>query len=352
VAELIAEAERVLALATEVRISGPVPPRPTRAAGAKARWSGDGIFMQAILAPHVRGIYGAELTGCRVVRSPDDPEGTRVRYDLRGSRDGAQWRVQLEGIPRAGSGARSALERLDTLGKVLDDSPGGLRLPRPVAYLGSLSLSLCEPPQGDGLESLIQYPEALTVADRLAEGLARLHAAPVQLSLAPRALDEELRRLRGRLEGLAPEHAEVWTAAAAVMTTLQAASLRLSVRFAPTLRTLRPKYVVWDGSRVGVQRVDDITVASPLQDVADFLARCVVAGTRYDRPGEWDAVAGRFRETYLAASHAEGEHLVAFEAAALLRLACERTGRDENHGLVRQLIETAEARLATGDLNG
>jgi aminoglycoside phosphotransferase (APT) family kinase protein len=347
VAELVGDAERVLALAGEVRVPGATPPAPAR--GTDARWSGDGVFMQAILAPFARDVYGAELSRCKVARG-SDPESGRVEYDLSGSRKGHPWRVRLEATRRVGSGARSALKRLGAMRQASDDMPRGLRLPRPVGYVSGLSLSLCEPPQGDLLGALVEYPEALMVAEHLAEGLSQLHTAPIQLGLAPRPLDEELRRLRERLGALAAERAELWTAAVGVLAALEAASLKLAVRFAPTLRTLRPAHVVWDGRRAGLQRVDDIAVASPLHDAADFLGRCVVAGARRGGVGRWDAVADRFRATYIAVSRAEREHLVVFEAAALLRLACDRAAREGSTGLVRQLVETAQARLATGDI--
>jgi len=347
VAELIADAERVLREACEIRVAGPGSARRSQPPTAPGRWAADGIFMQATLAPHVRRAFGAELIECRVVERPDDG-ATRVRYDLHGSREAEPWRAGLVGVLRRGGGGRAVMERMETIRQALEASAHGVRLPRPVAYLGGLSLLVYEPPGGERLASFVDSPEALTVAERLAEGLRALHTAPVELGCAPRTLDEDLQRLSLRVRTRESNHADIVTAVTSVLAAVERATHQLPVRLAPVLRTVHPKHVVWDGTRVGLERLDDLAVSDPLQDVADFVARCVVLGATEGKPVEWEAVAARFREAYLSAAGEDDDDLTVFEACALLRLGCGRVRRSADTGLSRQLLEIAEAKLMMG----
>lgn len=350
VEELIAEAERVLALSLGSAVTGPAPAREPLSREERTRWSADEVFMQATLAPHIRRTYGAEPTGCRVRRSSDEGDGARITYTLRGTRGEESWRVTLEGSVRSGGGGRGRMERLRTLRQALEGRPGALRLPMPVATLSGLALSVYEPPPGERLSALLDGPEALVVAERLAEGLHVLHGAAVDFGSAPHSLTEELPRLRRQVEQLAERHPELGGTAAAVLAAATQASERTPVRFAPTIRGLHPRHVLWDGEQVGVMRVEDVGVSDPLEDVAAFLARCVTAAAIDRRPAAWDAVATRFRDVHLWRAAESADLLAVFEATALLRLACGGSVR-RHQGLARQLVETAEARLAVGGVH-
>ena len=120
---------------------------------------------------------------------------------------------------------------------------------------------------------------------------------------------------------------------------------RLPIRFGPALRTVHPRHVVWDGELAGLDRVEDVLIAPPLGDAADFFARCVALGIRDGPANGWGAIASRFRESYLAASRSDPGDLALFEATALLRLACRRARDPDESELVRQLLDLAETRL-------
>lgn len=361
VAELVGESERVLQQACRGdAVGGPGAARQnagTRQSGgkhrdaAKLRWIRDGIYMQATLAPHLRRIYGAEATRCRV-RPANGGKDAQVGYEIRSP--GSRTDRLLRGEVRLTRGGRAAADRLEAAWAMLESDPTGLRLPRPVAYLGGLSLLVWDPPDGESLADLADSPEALIVVEALARGLAVLHEAPLEFGLAPRSLDEELQRLGSRAADVASQQADIATAVTAMVEAAHRAADRLPVRFGPALRTVAPGHLVWNGSRVGLDRVEDVVVAHPLGDVADFVARCLVLAARNGPAWAWGDLARRFRETYLATTAEDPNDLAVFETIALLRLTCGRArrGPDAEPGLARHLLELAETRLVGGGFSG
>jgi len=346
VVELIGEAERVLEYANRVT----VPPPDDAPKGGEppdhAQWAGDSMYMQAMLAPHVRRVHGVELLECRAEAHSHDGKARRFRYSLRARHEDRSWTRVFHGVVGRG-GARRTLERVEALRLLLDDAADSLLLPRSIAYLGGISLQVWEPPAGTRFPDLVGTAEALTAAERLGTALAALHRAPLELLSAPRTLDESLQDVGGRLELFRATQPALAEAATQVHQRLARLTLRVPVRLAPALRTLHPSHVVWNGSRAGLQRVDDIVLSHPFLDAGDFVARCALLGATEQRPDLWDAIGDRFRTAFLAAAPEDGADFPVFEAGRLLRLAIGRQ-RDADSGLTHRLVGMAEGRLAAG----
>lgn len=346
VCELLDEAERVFALASKgVKVAAPAraPRRPALAFAERCRWAADPVYVQAAMAPIVRETSGAELAECRVaVRSS---ARDRLRYELRGWRGTERWRQSVDGVVRKDGGGRSMIARLDTMRQALAGSSDAPVLPRPLGYVGPLSLVVWEVPGGVRFSDLLDSEEALGAAERLALALAVLHRAPVELTRPPRTLEEELRTLRARIMRVRARFPEFSAAAEDVLTALEQESRAVPVKLGPALRTVHPRHVVCDGTRVGFERVDDITLAHPLLDAGDFLARVTLLGIARQAPRA-TAAAARFRDAYRGTVVGEGDGLAVFEAGALLRLACANLEGDGGD-TARHLVERAAARLGS-----
>src|SRR4029450_3370132 len=98
---LLDEADRALAGAVPGRIEPPAgtAPAATGVVADPRRWALDAMFMQAVLDPHVRKVYGAEVRGCRVVGKAEGTGLEHIRYIVRGRHRGEKWRLTLSGIP-------------------------------------------------------------------------------------------------------------------------------------------------------------------------------------------------------------------------------------------------------------
>lgn len=317
VAELLAESETVLGQASRATIAPPDLAREDPRRKDPARWARDGILMQALLAPHLKQSHDVDLSECRVVKSGENEDARRVRYDVRGLRDGEPWSGRLEGVHKRG-GSRSVLERVGEVSAALAGHPHALRLPQPVAYLGLLSLQVWEPPVGQRLASLIGTPDASLAAARLGIGLAALHAAPIGLAGAPRSLDHALGPLYERLALLSPEDQG---GARRVLSQVSRWIHHIPAGFAATVRSVHPQHVRWDGTQVALARVDEIAWAHPMLDIADFLARTTQLELETGSRGDWAALAASCRDAYLAETGDDKMDLACVEAIVLLRLA-------------------------------
>jgi Ser/Thr protein kinase RdoA (MazF antagonist) len=338
---LVEESERVLETAT----GGPritrseARARPELSDETKRTWAEDAVFMRATLHPHVQRLYGFHLTSCQVRRSGSDRDA--LRYDLRGWDRDKQHRLGLQGIPWPHRGGRAALERLERLRKALDRSSPAPIVPRPVVLLKPLGILVREIPDGTPLSKLLESEEGLFIVERVAESLAVLHRATVQLE-TERPLPRVLHRLQERVATL--ERARLSDRARGLADRIGSELAGLPDRRAPILRTVDPHHVLWTGDRVVFTQVDSLNLGHPLLDVGDFLARMTWMALRRNREPEIRHVLERFRQAYTA-SLRDGDGLAAFEAEALLRLACNRWEREPGSPGAEMLLETAEGRL-------
>lgn len=350
-AMLLEEAESVLARAHAAApaAGGSPPSPPARRVEDPLRWAADAQYIQAVLDPYIRESYGAELVRCRVVRRARPRgrtgEAERIRYDLRGWRGREPWAASLQGIVWQGGRGRAAGARLEALRKGLASSPDAPLLPRPVAYLKALSLSVWEMPPGARLSTLLDSPAALEVAPRVARALAALHAANVAFDRS-RSWDEELRSLRVRVERLSASSPRLGARAERVVRDLERGTRELELELAPALRALNPHHVRVNGERVAFERVEKVALSPPYLDVADFLANLALIGIGRGTSRQAGAVAARFRDAYRAAGASGEDGVASFEAAALLGLACGRAASEPAGTVAERLLDLAEARLA------
>jgi aminoglycoside phosphotransferase (APT) family kinase protein len=337
---LLAEAEGVLEAAGTTRSPSPAPnlPPPVLSSAEKRRsWALDGVYMQATLDPHVRKVYGAELLGCRPVAGAAE----RIRYRLRGLRRGEKWSACVQGIAWREHGGRGFLQRLEALSSALDGRDDALLLPRPLAYVRPLSLIVWEAPSGTRFASVLGTPEGPAAAARLGRALAALHRAPLALD-SKRSLDDELASLRRRVSRLAQVDAGLEASAAALLAKAEAKCRAVAGRSMPVLRTVHPHHIVLCGERVGLSKVEDVTLAHPLLDAGDFLARLALLGIADGKAAATAAAAERFQAAYCQHGPAGADGVAAFEGAALLRLACYQKNEP---ALAARLLEAAARRL-------
>jgi aminoglycoside phosphotransferase (APT) family kinase protein len=346
VSELVEEAERVFALASPAaRVVKPTTDRPRLTLEERARWAADGVFMQASLAPHVEERYGAELTDCDVTPQDTAGPGRRFVYDLRGWRGTRRWRVKLEGAVRQRGGLRRFSERLELLRAAIAGTPAGLTLPRPVGHVPTIGVLVWEPPAGTRLSAVIGTPRGTSAARRFGQGLAALHEVRAALECSPWTIEQEVDGVRARLDRTVRDGLR--RRAGDVLDTVEREGRALPAKFAPALRTLPPQHVLCDDGRIGLRRVDDVGLAHPSLDAADFLARVtLLALTVPAEARAWTAVGGSFREAYEASVGWRPIGLCTLEAGALVRLACREAGRGRADGVAEWLIAAAERTLA------
>jgi aminoglycoside phosphotransferase (APT) family kinase protein len=312
------------------------PPPPEE---ARMRWACDGVYMQAVLDPHVRNVYGVQLTRCRVVRSREG----RIEYAVRGFRGGDRWQGSLEGRTGWNSGVRF-MKRLDQLRGRLEPISRAPLLPRPVAHVKPLSLLVWEVPVGTRFSTLLGTPRARKAAGSVAEALATLHGIPAPFE-GRRSLAQELEHIRPRIDRFRETRKDLAPRVVAAWAEIGARYRGLPDRFVPVLRTVHPHHVLAAGGRVGLDNIEDLTLAHPYLDAADFLARLAILGIGMDIPDEAAEVAARFREAYHLGRTGTDEGLAAFEACALLRMAGRRA--QARNGSADRLLEAAERRLVS-----
>jgi aminoglycoside phosphotransferase (APT) family kinase protein len=346
-ATFLEEAERVFRATTRsTTTAGRTRERePTRSFSDRMEWARDSSYMQALLDPYVHKAYEAEVTACRVVSEQETETVSQVRYGLSGWRQDAPWTIFLDGFVWRDRTHRALVPHLAALRSALDKSPEAPRLPRPIAYLPPLSMTVTEVPSGLRFSSLLGTPKAWEAATRVARALAAIHR--VQLVLDnPFSLDDELSVLRQRIERLETGCPHLYTAALELFAQVQTQSRSISPRLAPILRRIGPGEILCQGQHIAVKRITDITLSHPLIAVGDFLARLTLISLNHGNSQEITAVAERFRQASIAAEAVSREAVAICEAQMLMRLACTRAERDSQQLVVERLFSCAAARLA------
>jgi hypothetical protein len=238
------------------------------------------------------------------------------------------------------------MRRLQTLREAV--GPGAPLLPRPVAYLPTLLMSLVETQQGERFSALIGRPEALEAAHRLGVALAALHETRVELGKT-RSLQQELESLEKRVQGLSTTRPELGRQARELLDELLQLGASLPPRTGPVLSTLTPHQVLYCDEQIVLSEVHDLRLSHPLLDLGRFLARLSLLGLTRNDAEEVSRIAAHLRASYAERSGIPAEELGPFEAEALTRLACARAERQppgRDAGISGQLLACASARLA------
>jgi hypothetical protein len=92
--------------------------------------------------------------------------------------------------------------------------------------------------------------------------------------------------------------------------------------------------------------VEGLGLSESLIDVGILLAQLRLMGVERGNAADVAAVADRFRDSYVAAGRVTADGVAAFEAAALLHLACTRAEHDGSDAVCVELLALAEAKLA------
>lgn len=340
---LVEESERVLHLAgngTAPRPPAPVPQQSLPPEDQR-RWTRDGVYMQAVLGPHIRTTYGAELHRCDVRGHHDAGNSDRLRFELRGWRGADKWSRSLRGIHWPERRGRARLERLERLSEALDASPDAPVLPRPVAYVKKLSLLVCEIPDGARLSSLAGSADGPAAAERLAGALLAVHGARVELGERLR-LSRRLEGLSREIESLGVTRPKVARRSASLMDKLDGRFSPDAERTTPILRIVHPHHVLVTDDAVVLERVDQLGDGHPLLDLSDLLSRLRLLGLRNGEMDEVAESANCFRDAYGAQAPIALGELAAFETLALVRLAVKQVNRDSSEKTAMRLLDVAE----------
>lgn len=340
---LVEESERVLRLAgnrSAVRPPAPVS-QQSLSSEDQRRWTGDGVYMQAVLGPHVKTTYGVELQRCVVRGHQENGKSDRLRFELQGWRGADKWSRSLRGIAWPERRGRARLERLERLSEALDACPDAPLLPRPVAYVKRLSLLVCEIPDGARLSSLAGGADGPAAAERLARALAAVHGTHVELGERWR-LNRMLEGLSREVEWLAGVWPEVARRLSALIDKLDERVSPAAERTAPILRIVHPHHVLVTDDAVVLEQVDQLGDGHPLLDLSDFLSRLRLLAVRRGELKEVDETANRFRAAYCARAPMDPGELAAFETVSLVRLAGRQLRRDSCETTAIRLLEHAE----------
>lgn len=338
---LLEEAERTFGMATArggPAVAQDLPPfKPT----ADPRpWLEDPLFMRATLAQDVQSTFDAELTSCTVRDVARD--GERVSYRLRGRQEGRRWSTDVAGSrTRHGAGL---MQRIDMLSRAMEGVPGAPVLPRPVAYVRALSLMLYEVPTGTPLASLLDTDLGDDSVMRLAHALAIMHRTATELDRT-RSISSELGTLRRRTSAAHDVCPELGRRVAALASRIGPSMSAAPKWTSPVIGVVHTQHVLLDGDRITFARVEDVVLAHPFLDAADFLARLTLAGLKTGGTPDRARLSTHFRREYEARSGWSLDGAIPFEVSALLRLACTQVLRDPDAFAANRLVDHAETLL-------
>jgi aminoglycoside phosphotransferase (APT) family kinase protein len=310
----------------------------------RVRWAQDGVYLQTLLDQAIRGIYGVKLEDCQVRGLKETNRSVRIRYKLVGYQAGKKWRGSVDGILFRARTGRGLFRRLHDLHDVLSQVPEALGIPRPIVHLPELSMVVIEPLAGHSLASLLGTRDATDVVEKLAGGLARLHALPVDTG-SVRQLESEWHALREQVERLPVDGGDLQGRARRIMTAIEAHTRMTADLAGPVVGSLSPHHIVRVGEHVGIADIERIGYAHPWLDVGTVLAQLTLLGIKQEQNEAATQVAATFRRAYQAAAslrHHDLADLAPFEAAALLRLACTQVERDPQGAAGGELVRCAE----------
>jgi hypothetical protein len=249
-----------------------------------------------------------------------------------------RWKRTLTGYLLRRRGGARITRRVSRAHEALAGNGEAPKLPLPVAYVGEIGMQVFEIPRGRPLAECLDGP----TIDLLARALAAFHSTPIALDKS-RPVAEELKTLRSRLDRPSVP-AEFATAARSLLDRLSETLQEDPVELCPVFRHLSLRRLLLNGDGIALSEVDDVMLSDPLLDVAEVSGRLVLAGLQRHGPDEGSDLADRFVRAYLARRNDSRDRLAAFEAAALLKLACGEVERDAGGPLAGQLLAAAEGR--------
>jgi aminoglycoside phosphotransferase (APT) family kinase protein len=302
-------------------------------------WASDPQYMHAALGPHVRRIYGAEIGDCAIQPRRTTARRERLRYRLSGWRNEQPWKISLVGILWSRRSGRRVTRRMTAVYEALAARREAPLIPRPVAYVREVGLQVLDVPRGIPLSSVLTGPEAATAIELLARSLASFHATPVSLDKS-RALEEELRTLRTRVERL-----RNFTRAGELMQRIETTLDGASDKTGPVVRHLSPRRILLAGEQIALAEVDDVVLSDPLLDVAEVIGQLMLYGFANGVVDKVASLATRFRDAYFTNGADGAKRATPFEAAALLGLACAELERGSPRAVVDGLLDAADRRL-------
>ncbi|MHC4616732.1 MAG: phosphotransferase family protein [Planctomycetota bacterium] len=319
------------------------PPQAERsriAPDERLRWASDPTYIRAVLTPVVAEHYGAELVGCEVGKTKRLRHGHKVKYKLSGWLEDRKWKTSLVGLVLREKGGRVAHSRFCRLRKCLRDSQSVLLLPRPIGFIAEISTAVVEPVEGKPLSSMLGTTQLTEAAEKVARALLSLHAIKTEPDkLYP--VEKELGSVHKRLADLKREHPGFCLRANAALCEIEDET-EPTAETSPVLFTLRPSQIRIAGDRVGIDDITKLRFSHPYLDAADFLAELLLAGIRADRIPQAESAANRFRSVYLSTRDAVTNGFSAFEAIAVMRLACCELCKDGRERVALRLLDYVE----------
>ncbi len=345
---ILEEAERLFRLARPTHASvspACVDAKPVISFEDRLRWATDATYMQALLAPCIQKLFGAEITSLQVM-TEDSEQCYHIQYTLSGWLHDERWNACVRGLQYKDQSGGGLWYRLRDISAALGGRRHAPLLPRLIAYFPLVGVMILQLPAADiPFATLIGAPEFFNAATRIGLALAAFHHAQTKVRKV-HTLKDELFKLRQKLEKLKRMRPDlsgrVSTAFAEVEKQIQSASERT----VPILRKLTPSSIFCDGGHIAFPQVDLHVFSHPLIDAGSFLAGLTLLGIQRVSLHEAHVARNHFCRSYFDESKIDPGGLDAFEAAALLGLAFEQSKANPQAAEIGSLLMCAEDKLA------
>ena len=347
---LLEEAERVFDLSRTGAIYAGLSDykRPPLSPAERFRWAADQTFMHALLAPVVHERWSADPVDCQLIRKKRFSRGQWVEYELRGWMGNERWKSRVFGLLPDKPEGSAVFSRLVRLKQALKGTDGEHLLPRPLGYLSQIGMLVFESVSGRPLTAFIgteQNGQSLEAAGHLAKALSALHNAGIEFSKTY-SLDRELTKTRKRLERLRNDHPTFFGRADRLYSEIETRIKSAPHKTGPILCRIGLHGIRCSNDHITVTDILDVRFSHPYLDVGHLLSQLVVLGMRQGKLKDAMDFSRQFRGVYKASSEAGENCLSAFEAAALIRLACNHLQSNQHDGLPFTLLAYAEERIS------